>query len=268
MKILILITVVLVLASCQTKTQKSSETTPTLKTQPAEPVVIEENFEVKQKLTNEESFMQFFSDFMFDQNFQKNRIIFPININDSIIESKNKWNYNRFYMAKSFMPILHADTTTYFDKDVSVNVLKMSIISLENHITENYNFKRMQEGWKLINMQTQNIYSIKDVKFLKFLTRFSSDSIYQKEHVAFPLPDYHVDYDNDYETIYDSTEIANWSYLDLNISLQQLMTLNLNEESNYRTIFFRGIENGIYVQYTFMKLENEWKLVKLEDYST
>ncbi len=268
MKILILITVVLVLISCQTKTQKSSETTPAFITQPDEPVVIEEKVAVKQKLTNQESFMQFFSDFMFDQNFQQNRIIFPININDSIIESKNKWNYNKFYMAKSFMPILHADTTTYFDKDVSVSILKMSIVSLDKHVSENYNFTKMQEGWKLVNVQTQNIDSLKDAKFFEFLTLFSSDSVFQKYHVVFPLPNYHVDYDNDYKTIYDSTKIDNWIYLDLKTSLQQLMTLNLNEESNYRTVFFSGIENGVYVQYTFMKLESEWKLIKLENYST
>jgi hypothetical protein len=39
-------------------------------------------------------------------------------------------------------------------------------------------------------------------------------------------------------------------------------------DSKYRNVYFRGIENGIWVEYTFEKINENWKLIRLEDYST
>jgi hypothetical protein len=43
---------------------------------------------------------------------------------------------------------------------------------------------------------------------------------------------------------------------------------NIDNDNKYGNIFFRGIENGIWAKYTFEKMDESWKLVKIEDHST
>lgn len=271
MRTFIKIIVILILTSCQIKTKENNgnnkDSIKTIDTEMAQPTdgPIEA---VDDKKITKETFMDFFENFMWNSDFQNERIVFPINYQGKQLISQQDWEYNRFYTVKSYMPILHTDTISYFDKDVSDSLLKMSIVSFINRETENYSFRKTCGIWKLVSVETQPIDSLNDMDFVDFIKQFSSDSLYQKEHVVFPIPNYHVDYDNDYETLYDSIKSDNWRFIQLENDLESIMTLNENVGSDYRLIFFRGIENGIHVKYTFRKIGNDWKLIKLEDYST
>lgn len=271
MRTLSKILVILILTSCQIKTKENNRNSvDSIKT--VDSVIVqttdEPNQTVDDKKITEETFMEFFENFMWDSESQNERIVYPINYLGKQLNSKQEWIYNRFYTVKSYMPILHTDTITYFDKDISDNLLKMSIVSFENQESENFNFEKTDDGWKLVQVEIQHIDSLNDIGFINFINQFSSDSLFQIEHVVFPIPNYHVDYDNDYETLYDSIKSDNWRFIQLENDLESIMTLNENIDSDYRLIFFRGIENGIHVKYTFRKIGNDWKLIKLEDYST
>ena len=272
MRVLSKLLIVLILSSCQTKTIENNETgvVSEITSIYSDTVQIHNNSDeiAGDERIIEEKFMAFFGNFMWNNDFQMGRIVFPIILDENQIESVNHWKYYSFYPNKNYMPILHTDTVTYFDKDILVDLLKMSIVSFENQNYKNYDFKRTQEGWKLINVDTQDIDSLKDIDFFNFLKQFSSDSLFQMEHIAFPIPNYHLDYGNfDHELLYDTLYSENWRHLKLANSLEGIMTLNVNEDSDYRMIFLRGIDNGIHVKYTFMKFENIWKLIRLEDYS-
>jgi hypothetical protein len=233
------------------------------------PVPKEEPSEVEQLNNNRgQTFMEFFSQFMWDQEFQRTRVIFPINVNKQQINSSAEWNHNSFYSSKSFIPILHSDTITYFDKDIDHNKVKMSIISFEKDNVENHFFSKKNGDWMLSLINTQTIDSVTEIDFITFLNKFSSDSLFQVEHVQFPLPNYYADPDNDYETTYDSISVNNWRHWNLTKTLEGMMSLNIKSKSPYRKIFIRGIENGIHVHYTFIQSRNNWKLIKIEDYST
>jgi hypothetical protein len=271
MRELLKILVILILVSCQTKTKENNgNSEDSIKSVDSE--IVQVTNELSQTVDDnnitEETFMDFFGNFMWNREFQNERIVYPINYKGKQLESKKDWKYNRFYTVKSYMPILHTDTITYYDKDVSDNLLTMSIVSFENQESENFDFKRTVEGWKLVKVGIQHIDSLIDIGFINFIKQFSSDSIFQKEHVAFPIPNYYVDYDNDYEIVYDSLISENWKYMQFENELGSLMTFNEDISSVYRIIFFRGIENGIHAKYTFKKFGQEWRLIKLEDYST
>ena len=270
MRTIIKIIVILILTSCQTKTKENNDNSKnSIKTIDSE--IAQPNDElieaVDGKKITEENFLDFFGNFMWNSDFQNERIVFPINYQGQLV-SQQDWKFNRFYTEKNFMPILLSDTITYFDKNVSDSILDVSIVSFLNQKTENYNFKKTGGVWKLHRVEIQPIDSLNDMKFINFIKQFSSDSLYQKEHVVFPIPNYQVDYDNDYETLYDLIKFDNWRFIQFENDLEGIMTLNENIDSEYRLIFFRGIENGIHVKYTFRKIGNDWKLTKLEDYST
>ena len=261
--------IIMLLFSCQMKTAENNRTEETSqKNADSNPLLNESEESISDGINPKVNFMIFFSNFMWDKEFQKERIVFPIFVNQHKIESKNEWKYIPFYTSKNYLPILQADTSYYFEKYISDSLLKMSILSFKNQKTDNYDFKNTQEGWKLVEVNVQPIDSLKDIGFINFLKQFSADSVFQTQHIVFPLANYHFDYESDYEILYDSLSLKEWRYLKIDSGLEGMLTLNINENSNYRVILLNGVENGIHVKYTFMKFKKTWRLIKSEDYST
>jgi len=217
---------------------------------------------------SEIGFMSFFENFMWDRELQKNKVVYPITIENKEIKSSKQWNYLPFYTTSSYMPILHFDTLTYFDNDIFNPKISAHILNFENNNLIAYSFQKCNQDWKLINVKIDSIKDTPDYEFILFLIKFSEDSVFQINHTAFPIPNYYADSDNEYETVYNSIQLKNWKYIDLIKHLDKLLVFDLKNNSDYRNIFFRGIENGIFVKYTFNKQDGEWKLIKLEDYST
>jgi hypothetical protein len=268
----IIVIVVLSIFSCQnpaSQKEKNEEiASDTVETSPidtADQIVIDS---VPKQAVQTQTFMEFFSQFMWDKDFQKESIIYPINLNEIEIKRKSNWRHNDFYTSKSSMPILHFDTLTYYDKDIKEKNIRMHILSFKKDTATTYSFSKKENSWNLANVSSMKLDSLSDYDFINFLTHFSSDSIFQFEHIQFPLTHYFADYDNDYETTSDPIQQHEWKQWNLIESVEGLMILDIDKRTKYRSIFFRGIENGIYVKYTFTRVGNSWELVKLENYST
>ena len=215
-----------------------------------------------------QTFMHFFESFMWDEKLQKSRIIFPIEVDGKTIEDSTSWQHLPFYANNDFIPIIHTDTVSWYDQHVPSKEVQMSIISFEDESTRNYFFEKREKDWFLINIDQQHLTMSTDISFLHFIREFSRDSLYQIQHIRFPLPDYKVDPMNDYAFVYDTTEANEWRFFDLAAEIEGAMNLNTGIESEIRDIFYRGVENGIFIHLIFMKKESEWMLVKAEDYST
>lgn len=288
MRLLLPLLTLLLLISCQNETAEERDrklnslgeasdgkSKMQIKQEPDESKEAEKDSSVQSKLREvaedkpaSESFMAFFEDFMWDEEYQKSRIEFPLIFNERVIDSANEWEHKGFYATKTFIPILHTDSTTYYEKDIAAADAKMSVVSFENQQVENFFFSKQNNHWLLNEVNLDSIEALADVDFIRFLERFSTDTSYQLAHIHFPIPNYYADYDKDYETVYDSISMEDWKHVNVVEGIKGLMTLNTGINSNIREIFFRGVENGIKAYYYFLKVEGEWKLVKLEDYST
>lgn len=272
MKTVLSLLLMLALASCKSATEKEEKRgTSRSAVESAHEVVAQVPSEPDEDLERKEpseTFMGFFENFMWNEEYQKSRIEIPLTFNGRVINSANEWEYKGFYATKAFIPILLTDSITYYEKDIAGADVKMSVASFENQHVENFIFSKQDNNWILKEVDSDSIGALSDFDFIRFLEKFSTDTSYQVEHVNFPIPNYYADPDKDYETVYDSISIEDWSHINVVEQIEGLMTLNRGTNSNIRDIFFRGVENGIYVYYRFLKVEGEWKLVKLEDYST
>ena len=124
---------------------------------------------------------------MYDEAFQKKRVEFPIIVDNDTIKSVSEWTRLLFYLNSSYIPILHFDTTTYFEKDIKDLKVEMNILNFFNSESYNYNFVKKNNSWNLVNINTKPINECADYEFIEFLMKFSSDSIYQVDHTTFPL---------------------------------------------------------------------------------
>lgn len=214
-------------------------------------------------------FMDFFEKFMWDKEFQKSRIVFPFRQDNKNISTSQNWKHLPFYIHSEYIPILNSDTVRLFDNDVATTTLGMSIVNFKKNAIINYNFKKIENKWFLISSENLSIKSVPDFEFIDFLTKFSNDSVFQINHIAFPLPESYADSEKDYETVKKTIQLKDWKHEKLVDFLNKLMVLStIDKESKYRNIFYSGVENGIWVKYTFQRINGNWKLIRLEDYST
>jgi len=239
------------------------------------------NFENKQKndmsiaemntaeIKVDSSFIDFFEKFMWNKEFQKSRVLYPIQLNGKKIKTLEEWKYLPLYTQSEYIPTLTSDTLSIFDKDVSLESTGMSIVDFKKNDAEYFEFKKVNNNWYLTKSIKTIFKNLPDVEFIDFLTKFSNDSLFQIKNISFPLSESYADSQNDYETATKTVKLDDWKFWKLTVDINRLLILsNIQTDNKYRNIFFRGVENGIWVKYTFEKINGNWKLIRLEDYST
>jgi len=260
MKEAIVFIMTILLLSCNSEKNQKNETT----------VKDISNVEVENsEIIADTSFLDFFEKYMWDREFQKSRVIYPIQINGKEIKNSEEWKYLPFYTLSDCIPTLASDTLSIFDKNENPKSTKMFIVDFKKDIAKSFSFEKVNKSWVLRNCYKTTFANLPDLDFINFLTKFSNDSIFQIKSISFPITESFADSDNDYETATKTIKQEDWKFWKLTEYINQLMILsNIQTDNNYRNIFLRGVENGIWVKYTFERINGNWKLIRLEDYST
>lgn len=260
MKEIFLLILTISLLSCNSEKTQKGETTD------------EDGSIVEMKPTEikgDTSFLDFLEEFMWDKEFQQSRVLFPIQQNGNEIKTSKEWKHLSFYIQSQYIPTLASDTINIFDKDVNLEKTEVYIIDFKVDSVETFAFEKANSNWHLIKVGKTTLENTPDYEFIDFMTKFANDSNFQINHISFPISESFADSDNNYETASKLIKLEDWKFWELTDEINRLMILsNMQTDSKYRNIFFRGIENGIWVQYTFEKIGENWKLIRLEDYST
>ncbi len=228
------------------------------------------NTEIKTaEIKGDSSFVDFFEKFMWDREFQQSRVVFPIQLKGNYFKTSENWKHLTLYTQNEYIPTLTSDTLSIFDKDVQLESVKMFIVDLKKEFAESFEFENVNKNWYLKNSKKTTFANLPDLDFINFVTKFSKDSIFQINSISFPIAESFADSENDYETATKTIKQEDWKFWKLTDDINQLMILsNIQTDNKYRNIFFRGVENGIWVKYTFEKINRNWKLIRIEDYST
>lgn len=215
------------------------------------------------------SFFEFFEKFMWDKEFQISRVRFPIQEFGNMIVTLESWEHLPFYTEEAYIPGLSSDTLRLMDKDVEGEIIVLFRFDHKNRSADKFDFRKVDRNWHLLSMDRVSNEEVPDYEFVDHIIRFSNDSIFQVDHIAFPLSMSFADSDNDYETARKTIEAEDWKFWKLIDDINGLMILsNIETMSRFRNISFRGVENGIWSKYTFEKIDEKWMLIRLEDYST
>ncbi len=112
-----------------------------------------------------------------------------------------------------------------------------------------------------------------DLSFEEFFEVFSTDSIFQIDRISFPLKCKLLEFDGEYEVINIKKE--DWKYTNFLQDTSAFMNEHdkfkqtiQKEEDNNMLYIREGIDNGIYIEYLFIKKYKKWFLVEIEDSST
>lgn len=269
-KAILFITLILIWAC---KSEKPDENTlhKTSENSEKEEVIILKapEIEIKLPIVNDSLFFDFFDAFMWHVEFQKSRIVFPFQKDTIQILKAENWEYLPFYTDNDFLPVLLSDSINLYEKQIEGSKIALNVLNGNLKTGIRYDFEQKEKKWLLVNASSISDHKVPDLEFLEFLATFSNDTIYQQNHIRFPLSQLVSDYDNNYEILETALLKEDWEHLSLTTYLEDLMIISdFDETSKFRNIIFHGIENGISVKYTFEKIKGQWMLIHHVDIST
>ena len=114
--------------------------------------------------------------------------------------------------------------------------------------------------------------SLNGEDFDNFFDRFKTDSLFQIERVKFPMTMKSWDIDEDKPST-DKIEIGSWRHLRFEYN-DGYAKREIDAYTQETKVFadsakleLRGVDNGILIDYDFIKLNGQWFLVSEKDYS-
>ena len=119
-----------------------------------------------------------------------------------------------------------------------------------------------------------NEENVSEEDFNRFLKKFNQDSIFQISRIKFPLKVTESDPEQDYETIERIIELKNFTKLNFEYPKDALTrefdkySQKIKIEKDSAVIEIRGIDNGIFSDIVFEKINGKWKLKTWNDQST
>lgn len=113
-----------------------------------------------------------------------------------------------------------------------------------------------------------NIFAQKTENFKTFWKSFVNDSVFQMERTHFPLiyiyfQSEEIEEEHD-DMITEDVPAEDWGFIKLE---DEYSNNKIKKENDYYIVEKVGIENGIYIKYTFAATNGKWYLVKIVDQS-
>ena len=225
----------------------------------------------------DESFADFLYNFALDEKLQLRRIIFPLpyymdNQKDSIM--KEDWVHDPLFSQQEFYTMLYDNLDdAELEKDTASTSVRIEWIDLKQKKMKRYYFERLYGWWKLeaIDDATMPKEETGQEDFYEFYERFASDSLFQAERVADPLPFIAPDPEDEFQILETTIQKAQWFTFQPKLPTEYLTNVNygqrLNQNSRTRIIEMRGFGNGFCNTLYFRCRNGEWRLTRFEDLS-
>lgn len=215
-----------------------------------------------------------FDDFVFNfaanQRLQKERIIFPlrqIEFGKTTLIEKGRWQTEHFFMRQGYYTLLFNDEKQLaLMKDTAVSEAIVEKIQLRKDRVTNYLFQRLRGAWMLKAIQVTPLAENTNADFLKFYSKFVTDSAFQvkslNETVAFMGPDP----DDDFNMMEGVITPDTWGAFAPTLPGKVLYNIVYGKpqpSGNEKIFLMRGVANGLEVELRFRKMGGVWKLFKL-----
>ena len=217
------------------------------------------------------TFNDFIAYFGYKPEVQKSRTKFPIECDSlGVIFNiqKDSWINDRLFFD--------LESTTFISNGLENDEKSIervfTWINTQTGICNNYYFKKDQTKWYLVKKSITNELSVQDKEdFYSFLSRFCSDSIFQKQRVSFPIDITYLD--DDFNSITVTRNDKEWKFQGFYFNSDSLAIYFYDfqrtfKDTDDRVLDTRGNDNGISARITFKRIGNKWFLTRLEDHST
>ena len=218
----------------------------------------------------DELFDDFIFNFAANRKLQFSRIQFPLTVTTGKKVSKmekNEWKMEHFFMHQGYYTLIFDNLKQMnLVKDTTIAQVTIEKIYLNRNWVKQYVFDRINGQWMLVSIHNNAMYQNKNVSFLKFYQRFSTDSLFQidsmNDEVTFTAPDPDDDFNDITGTMYpDQWPDFKPALIPRNF-IYNIIYGQKYIESSQKIFVIRGIANGLETEMTFRIRNGQWKLMK------
>ncbi|MCR4808263.1 MAG: DUF4348 domain-containing protein [Prevotella sp.] len=222
--------------------------------------------------TADELFDDFVFNFAANRRLQMQRIEFPLpsvhlNGNTETVR-REQWHMEHFFMRQDYYTLLF-DNEEQMEavSDTSVCEAVVERILLNAHTIKRFVFRRKQGLWKLTSLQNTELGASHNASFLSFYERFSTDSLFQAQHLADVIRFSAPDPDNDFETMDGVITPETWQAFVPDLPQNTIYNIVYGRqpvtESPRKLFIIRGIANDSQVELDFERRGQQWFLTAL-----
>ena len=236
-------------------------------------IIVEEVIPV----TADESFVDFFYNFVSDEKFQQKRILFPLPVyqEDSVARyQKGEWTFDTLLSKEEVYTVMFdTQDEMELEKDTSAHSVQVDWISFDSRKTKRYYFERKQDRWYLeaINHDKLKDDELEQETFVDFYTRFVEDSVFQTERIHDPLLFVTADPEDEFQIVETTLEKGQWFAFCPPLPRHGLTNIHYGQSnmpsSPVKILELKGLGNGFSNVLHFHCRKGLWKLMKFEDLS-
>lgn len=219
----------------------------------------------------DELFDDFFFNFAANRRVQKERVEFPLTINNfgKISQIANgQWKREGFFMKQGYYTLIFRKySQTKLVKDTTVSDVTVERINIPKEVVTEWHFARERGLWHMDSMRRKHLSQHDDVAFLKFYERFATDSAFQQHSLCNPVIFTGPDPDDDFSTMTGEVMPEQWPMFAPWLPSGTIYNIIYGKPTypvtNFRVFMLRGIANGMQMEMQFVKEGGRWHLKKI-----
>jgi hypothetical protein len=215
-------------------------------------------------------FDDFLFNFLANKKLQKERVIFPLRVNENGTITKiekDDWQMEHLFMRQGYYTLLfNSDKQMQLMKDTAVSEAVVEKILLGKNQIKNYFFQRIKGAWLLREIKVTPIQSDANASFLAFYQRFVNDTAFQVKSISETVDFVGPDPDDDFNMMEGVITPDTWEAFAPTLPHKTLYNIiygKPQEEGNQKIYLLRGVANGLEMELRFKKEGGRWMLKKL-----
>lgn len=184
---------------------------------------------------------------------------YPLNVGNMVVKSPAAF---RPYRCSGSVAVVCADSLS--GASAGVMAKSISFISLSNNAGQCLNFSKQKNSWMLTSAYPLASNSSVDSDFASFLAEFSNNPEFQMRRSIFPLPMVNMD-KSGVEVSRKLLMPREWQSVNFVKSCPEVIFFDNSAKASNRRLYFYN-KNELSRIYTFIKLNNKWMLIEIENY--
>lgn len=214
-----------------------------------------------------------FDDFLFafthNRSLFYKRIKYPLRLyangEETVVSTKN-FHTEFSFLEDEYYTVLYGDTNQ-IGHEYSDSIVKVERINLHGHNVRQFRFERGDGRWMLANIKDYGFEDSDLEEFLGFYSRFSSDSVYQAEHISQPLAVSITDPEDNINNIDGTIDAEQWTSFCSEVPSGVISNIRYGQGyGSYQVVVEkRGNANGLREVFVYQREGKDWKLTLYEN---
>jgi len=221
---------------------------------------------------NDENFNDFFYSFTTYEKFQRNRVSFPLPMNEKdteIVVERKAWKFLPLHSADDVYTVVFSHLNDMeIENEPSLDSVMVSRLEFMEETMTCYDFMKDKGHWYLVRMKRMPLAESTDAPFMTFFHQFAADSLFQYNHIASMVQFVTSDTENEFEQISGILEKSQWFVFRPDLPKEDLFTINYGQplqDDKFRLLTLQGRSNSYICMLFFKKTHEGWMLYRFEN---